>query len=150
MMRFVLTGVACFSLTACGSSGTADDPTAELRAWVERGELAAESKDRGELLDMISTDYADSRGNDRDEIGTMLARYFFVQKNIALLTSIDDIQVYDGTAATIDLTVGMAGTQNTGIGLRADAYRFEFELEKADDTWMLIGMRYGELGGNLR
>lgn len=150
MMRFILTGIAGFALTACGSSGTADDPEAELRAWVVRGELAAESKDRSELLDMISDDYADSRGNDREEIGTMLARYFFVQNNIALLTSIDDIEVYDQTAAMIDLTVGMAGTQNTGIGLNADAYRFEFELEKADDDWLLIGMRYGELGGTLR
>ena len=148
-MRLALIIAIAFVLTACGSSGSADDPEAELRAWVDRGEVAAEAKDRGQLLDMISGDYADSRGNDRDEIGTLLARYFFVQNNIALLTSIDEIQVYDDTAAKIDLTVGMAGTHNTGFGLKADAYRFEFELEKDGDDWLLIGMRYGELGGSL-
>lgn len=148
--RHIPVMAAALLLVACGSSGPADDPEVELRAWVERGELAAESKDRDELLDMISRDYADSRGNDRDEIGTMLARYFFVQNNIALLTSIDKIQVYGESAAMIDLTVGMAGTHNTGFGLKADAYRFEFELEKADDEWLLIGMRYGDIGSSIR
>ena len=70
MMRYVLIGIASLALTACGSSDSASDPETELRAWVDRGEAAAESKDRGQLLDMISGDYADSRGNDRDEIGT--------------------------------------------------------------------------------
>lgn len=150
MMRLVLVFTSALLLTACGSSGPSDDPEAELRAWIERGELAAESKDRDELLDMISGDYADSRGNDRGDIGTMLARYFLIQNNIALLTSVDEIQVFGDSAAKIDLTVGMAGTQNARFGLNADAYRFEFELEKADDDWLLIGMRYGDLGGNIR
>ena len=149
MMRLVLIYMTVLLLTACGSSESPNDPESELRAWIERGELAAESKDRGALLDMISADYADGRGNDRDEIGNLLRLYFFRQNNIALLTSIDDIQVFGDTAARVDLTVGMAGTQNAGIGLNADAYRFEFELEKADEEWLLIGMRYGALGNSI-
>lgn len=149
MMRLVLIYMTALLLTACGSSDVPNDPESELRAWIERGELAAESKDRGALLDMISADYTDGRGNDRDEIGNLLRLYFFRQNNIALLTSIDDIQVFGDTAARVDLTVGMAGTQNAGIGLNADAYRFEFELEKADEEWLLIGMRYGALGNSI-
>ncbi len=76
--------------------------------------------------------------------------YFFRQNSIELLTTIDDIQLMGETAALVTVTVGMAGTKNTGLGFNADAYTFEFELEKADDDWLLIGARWGELGGELR
>jgi len=141
----------CLSLVAtCGCEAPEYNPETEIREWVARGESAAEEKDRGELLDMISADYADGRGNDYDGIGDMLRFYFFRQNSIALLTSIDSINMMDDTAALVDLTVGMAGTNSGAIGLNADAYRFEFELEKSDDEWLLIGARWGELGGDLR
>ena len=35
------------------------------------------------------------------------------------------------------------------MGIRADAYNFELELENTDDEWMLIGARWGEVGGDL-
>jgi hypothetical protein len=137
-------------VAGCGSSESAvDNPENDIRAWVERGEIAAEAKDRGELLDMISDDYADTRGNDRSQIGDTLRVLFFRQNNIALLTSIDDIQLMGESAALVNVTVGMAGTNNSRIGLNADAYAFEFELEKRGDDWLLIGSRWGELGEGL-
>ena len=54
------------------------------------------------------------------------------------------------TAAEVSLTVGMAGTDAGAIGIRADAYNFKLELEKMDDEWMLIGARWGEVGGEMR
>jgi len=50
------------------------------------------------------------------------------------------------TAALVTLTVGMAGTDASALGVRADAYNFEFELENTGDEWMLIGARWGEIG----
>ncbi|MDH4073374.1 MAG: hypothetical protein OEV41_09740 [Gammaproteobacteria bacterium] len=137
------------SLLAAGCGVPEEDPEAAIRAWVARGEAAAEEKDRSTLIDMISVDYADARGNDRDEIGDLLRLYFFRQQSIALLTSIDNISLSGETAALVTLTVGMAGTEGGALGLRADAYNFEFELEKANDDWLLIGARWSELGGRL-
>jgi len=134
-------------IVACGPADPDASPEDELRAWVARGEIAAEEKDRGGLLDMISEDYADSRGNDFEQIGNLLRVYFFRQDSIALPTSIDDISVMGETAAVVNITVGMVGTRNSRLGLNVDAYRFEFELEKVDDEWLLIGARWGELGG---
>ena len=150
-MHYLIVSLSILLLAGCGG-GSADDndPETELREWVARGELAAEEKDRGELLDMISAGYADSRGNDRDALGDILRIYFFRQDSIALLTTIDEITFYDDSAALVNMTIGMAGTNSSSLGFRADAYRFEFELQKADDEWMLIGARWGELGGELR
>lgn len=145
--KFILAALFLM-LAACSES--VSDPEAALRAWVADAEIAAEEKDRSGLLAMISENYADSRGNDHKRIGDMLRIYFFRQQHIALLTSIDEISMMGDSAALLQLTVGMAGTNNSALGVSADAYEFEFELELVDENWMLIGARWGELGGKMR
>lgn len=135
-------------LIACGDTG--GDADSELRAWVAAAEEAAENKDRGELLSKISASYSDARGNDRKRIGDVLRGLFLRQKTVALVTTVDSIDLLGGSAANLDLTVAMAGTGSTAFGLRADAYRFALELEKEDDEWRLIGARWGELGSEVR
>jgi hypothetical protein len=135
-------------VAACGGpSGTPEDA---LRTWVTNGEVAAEEKNRSELLNMISENYVDARGNDRKQIGDLLRIYFFRQNSIALLTRIDSIVVSGETAATVTLTIGMAGIKGSALGINADAYKFEFELAKPDEDWLLIGARWAALGQNLR
>ncbi len=135
-------------VSACG--GPRGTPEEALRAWVERAERAAGEKDRGTIVDMISPSYADARGNDREAVDRMLRVWFLRQRDIALLTTINDITVRGESAALVDVTAGMAGTNSGTFGFRADAYRFELELEVHDGEWLLIGARWGELGGNLR
>ena len=101
-------------------------------------------------MNLISPDYADARGYDRDAIEKRLRVYFLRQDNIQLLTSVDDLKLYGDTAAEVELTVAMAGTNDGAFGFSADAYRFLMELEKGDNGWRLISARWGELGGELQ
>ncbi len=135
------------TLSACG--GPELGPEEQLRAWVSRGEEAAETKQRSELIDMISPAYADTRGSDRGDIENILRAYFFRQNSISLLTKIEEIRVHGGSAAEIELTVGMAGQNDSVLGFSADAYRFQLELEQDGDDWLLISARWGELGEEL-
>ncbi len=136
------------ALAACG--GAVSDPEAEIRAWLADAEAAAENKDRRGLMAMVSDRYADARGNSRDDLSGIVRAYMFRQGSIAVLSKIDEIELLDGTAADVALTVGMAGTNDHAFGLNADAYRFELELEKDGDEWLLIGARWGEVGDELR
>ena len=135
-------------LAACGKPATA--PEEELRAWVAAGIEAAENEERRVLVDMLSSSYADNRGNGRDDIDRLLRAWFFRQNSIALLPHIEEITVYDKTAAKIVMTVGMAGTNDSALGFSADAYRFALEVEKGAGDWQLISARWGELGHELR
>lgn len=146
MMRISMFVLTIF-LASCG--GDENSPENEIRAWVTRGEQAAEEKDRGELLDMISVNYADRHGNDRKNIGDLLRLYFLRQDSVALLTSIDDISLSGETAAKVQVAVGMAGTRDDALGFDADAYNFEFELVRSDGEWLLIGAAWGRLGSEL-
>ncbi len=123
---------------------------AELRDWVDRGVAAAESKQRAVLVDMISPDYADTRGYDRGRVEGIFRAYFLRMKTIELLTTIDEITVIDDSAAELLVTVGMAGRHDGLIGFSADAYQFSLELTKDGGDWALISARWGQLGDELR
>ena len=147
--RTLFTGSAtALLLGACGEPPNV--PEEELRAWVAAGIEAAENEKRRVLVDMISPSYADGRGYQRDDIDKLLRAYFFRQDRISLLPHIEEVTVYDATAAELVMTVGMAGTNDGVLGFSADAYRFAFELEKQADEWQLISARWGELGHELQ
>lgn len=140
--------ILCLSLAACGRPPT--EPEEALREWVRKGTELAEQKDRRALMAMISPAYTDARGNDRDAIEDMFRFYFLRAGRVALLTRIEELRVHDDSAAELTLAVGMAGTDTGILGFSADAYRFEMELEREGDDWLLIGARWAELGETLR
>ena len=121
-----------------------------MRQWVSEMEVAAEEKNRRGMLNRISESYADARGNSRKDIGDMLLLQFMRQQNVSVLSTIDEINVFADSAAEVKLTVAMAGTDTGRFALSADAYRFDLELEKADNEWLLIGAKWGELGTDVR
>lgn len=132
-----------------GCGGPEAGPEEQVRQWLSAVQQAAETKERGDLLDLISPSYVDSRGLDRVDIGDRLRVYFLRQQSIKLLTSIEEIRLYGDSAAEVDLTVGMAGKNDSVFGFSADAYRFQLELERDGDDWLLISARWGELGEEL-
>ena len=145
--RRLTLGLVCSGLIACGNPPT--PPEQAVRAWVANGQQAAEDKDRRALLKMISPAYVDARGNSRDQIESLFRLYFLRQHSIALLTKIESLRIIGDSAAELELTVGMAGTNDGALGFSADAYRFEMELERDGDEWLLISGRWGEIGGEI-
>lgn len=135
-------------LQGCG--GEAGTPEEAVKAWVDQGVELAKEKNRRGLVAMISPDYTDARGNDLSAIEDLFRFYFLRADNVKLLTHIEELEVYGDSAAKLVLTVGMAGTNEGVLGFSADAYRFEMELEREKDDWVLIGARWGELGEELR
>jgi len=146
-MRLITISMICALLAACG--GPSGGPEEALRQWVAEAQTAAGDLDRRSLVAMISENYADARGNDRDAIDKLLRLYFLRQKSVVLVMKIDEMTISDETAAEILLTVAGVGTTTRAFGVNADAYQFSLELEKGDDDWLLIGASWGELGQEL-
>ncbi len=145
--RLLFAVLVYVSLSACG--GPAEGPEEAIRSWVRQGHEAAEAKDRRALVDLISPAYTDVRGNSRDDIENMFRLYFLRQQKVALISRIEELEVYGDTAAMLVLSVGMAGTNDNVLGFSADAYRFRMEFELQDDEWLLTSARWGQLGSDL-
>ena len=147
-LRLILAVLFCCGLTACGDPPT--PPEEAIRAWVAEGQRLAEDKDRNGMMDLISPAYADSRGNERGDIENMLRVYFLRQNSIQLLTKIGDILVFGDDAAELDLTIGMAATNDGTFRFSADAYNFEMELVRDGNDWLLVSAQWGEVGHEIR
>jgi len=143
-----LTGIALLLLLTSVVSCSVDegDPEHQVRAWVGAMQEAAEEKDRKAIVASVSPAYVDARGHSRDDVDKLLRLYFLRQNKIALLGRIDDVRIVGETAAEVSVTLGMAATNDSALGLSADAYRFELELEHDGDDWKLISARWGQLG----
>lgn len=142
--------VALLGLYLAGCGGPTEGPEAALRAWVAQGQELAEAKDRRGLVAMISPGYVDARGNSRDDISDLFRIYFLRTQSVALITRIEELNVYGDDAGELVLTVGMAGTHDGTFGFSADAYRFEMELERDGGDWLLMSARWGEVGEDMR
>ena len=145
--RPFLTALLATGLASCGAPPESAEQ--QLRAWVDRGHEAAERKDRDALVEMISPTYSDARGNSRQDIENLFRFYFLRAKKVGLLVSIDDIEIFDDTAAQVMLTVAMGATTESVLGFTADAYEFELELEKGGDEWLLVSGRWNSVGNEL-
>ena len=146
-VRILCSGLVFACLVSCG--GPAEGPEEAIRSWVSHGKEAAEAKNRRALVGMISHAYVDGRGNSRDDIENLFRLYFLRQQSVALITRIEELDVYGDSAARLVLAVGMAGRNDNVFGFSADAYRFEMEFERDDDEWLLMSARWGEFGGDL-
>ncbi len=146
-MRLITVCRVCVYLGACG--GPTTGPEDALRQWVADAEAAAEDLDRRGLVAMVSDNYADGRGNNRDAINRLLRLYFLRQKSMTLVMKIDKLTVIDETAAELLVTAAGVGMTTNILGINADTYQFALELEKDDGEWMLIGARWGEPGQEL-
>lgn len=133
-------------LAVAAACGTAEGPEEQVRAWIDQGVAAAESKSRRALVAMISPAYTDTRGNSRADIENLLRLYFLRAQTINLLPHVDEVRVIAGEIAEVEMTVGMAGATDSALGFSADAYRFELELERDGDDWQLISARWAEIG----
>ena len=146
-MRLITACMMCVYLAACGSPSTG--PEDALHQWVADAEAYTEDLDRRGLVAMVSDNYADGRGNNRDAVNKLLRLYFLRQKSVALVMKIDKLTIIDETAAELLVTAAGVGTTTRALGINADAYQFALELEKDDGEWMLIGARWGEPGQEL-
>ena len=136
--------VAAFVLPAC--SEPPPGPEAQIRAWIDEMQQAAEEERRRDIMARIAEGYTDGRGNNRDDINNTLRAWFLRKDGITILSDIEEIEVIADTAARVRLVVGMAGTGAGLFGISADAYRFDLELGYTGSDWELMSARWGELG----
>lgn len=138
--RLFLAALAALALSACSDPKT---PEEQVRALIDAGEEAVESRDVSAVLDLVSPDFRDARERDRDALRRLLAGQFLTHPSIHLLVQTDEIRFPAPDRAEALLYVAMTGTRVDSAaalaGLSADLYRVDLELALFDDAWRVTG-----------
>jgi len=138
---------AVLMCTACGKE---ESPEEQIRMFVKAGEEAAEARDAGDLGKLISEQYQDQHQRTKRDIVAVAARYLFINKNIHLLTRIDQLSFPQPDRAECRIYVAMTG-QNVSdldslLNMQADLYRFDVELAREEGDWKLVRAEWHRAG----
>ena len=140
-LTLVLIGVSIF--TACSPS---EGPEAKLRALVSKAELAAEARDVGDFLGLVSSNFTGEGGLNKDGLGRALRAYFIVNQRVSVLTRIHEVRLEGQDLAHVEVTFAAARRPiEAGADLsevRADIYRAELDLQLEDGEWRVIHARW--------
>jgi phytoene dehydrogenase-like protein len=113
----------------------------QIRELMEEAGRHIEKKDLKSLMDLLAVDYTDFRGRDKIQTQDMVRTYFSEFRGIVvhvLGTRIDEITPPKATIQTdAALSSGAAKALRKLIQVSTDNYRFQVELTKKQDRWLI-------------
>jgi hypothetical protein len=127
-------------LTVCCTSVS---PEQRLRATIERGIEAVEQGDHGSLSDLVSSDYADSRGRDRRALLDLVRGYRVHAGPLYVFTVEKSLVLTAPGRAVVTLLVAAASVPMESLAdLRrstsADLGRVELTFVEERGDWKLL------------
>jgi hypothetical protein len=144
-IRLLLRLTACLALfAAC----TPPPETSEeaLRRTIAQAGGAAEKRDLRNLAELLSDDYRDGQGRDREALLGTLRYYFLGHQSVYLLTRIGSVELRGEEQAQAVVLVALAGEPlsdpHEPTFLRASLYRFEFDFIREGGLWKVRQARW--------
>lgn len=129
---------ALIALLALACGGEPDSPEARARALVDRVGEAAAARDAGALLDLVSEDYRDERGRDKQALKALVLRYVLANEAIHVTSRVKELAVGPGAESArlvvvAALTAAPVAAPGELAGLDADLFRFELDVAREED-----------------
>jgi hypothetical protein len=129
---------AALLLVGCAAC---DDREAAVRRVLAAAEAAAEARDVGDAMALVSADYADARGLDRDGLRSVVHGYFALNPSLELVVRVESLDFPDANRARARLQVLSAGREQGGGGgggFELDLGRFDVDLVEERGDWRLL------------
>lgn len=123
--------ILCIAIPGCRQP---PDQETAVRAVIEAAERAAETRDVGAAMALVSAGYADSSGRERDGLRQFLRGWFALNPKIDLLVFIESIEFPDSLRARVLVQVTSL-TRGSRLGLDNEA--FSLELFNEEGEWRL-------------
>ena len=137
-LHLFTTLVLILFVQACSNDKLSNED--QIRAFIETNKSAVENHSSTEIGKQIHSNYSDHIGLNKSQLLGLSERYFFMHKNIHLLTKIDEIVFHSDNKALVKMYVAMASNvitnTNSLTSLRAKIYKFELQLIH-QDKWLL-------------
>jgi hypothetical protein len=117
--------------------------------FLERAEFRVEARDVAATTALISYDYADLWGRDREQMRRILTGYFLRNRTIHVLRKVDRITIANDKSAQVILFVGLAGTAAEHADSpsfndwRGNIIQLEADLVlESDKQWRVLRMNW--------
>jgi hypothetical protein len=130
--------IVCLSvLQLCACSPPAS-PEQQVRDVIAAGEQAAEQRDLGALMELVSAQYGDESGRDAESLEQYVRGYLMLHPSIHLLTRVEEIDFPYADLARVRVIVGSLGhgaAEGASFEVAAEVEQLEIELVREDEDW---------------
>jgi hypothetical protein len=106
---YLISIIIVLLLSGCGRFRH-QTPEEQIEAFLERAEFRVEARDVAATTALISYDYADLWGRDREQMRRLLTGYFLRHRTIHVLKKIDRITVANERSAQVVLYAALAAS----------------------------------------
>jgi len=137
----VIFGIAVLFIFSVFIADRLSGEEAHLRRFILKGKRAVEEKNIFACADMISKDYSDKYGNDRQGLIYAVQEVFNYYKRIfvhieAIKIKFDDFKT-SADVEIVALVIGYTHQNNAEKILEGEKGRFRIKLDKIDKKWYL-------------
>jgi hypothetical protein len=129
-MRHLLLMICLASLAACSRPS---DPEQAVRAVLIAAEKAAETRDVGAAMELVSADFRDAEGRDPAQLRQYLRGFFALNPRVELIVHEESIEFPEVNRARIALRIVQVGGRRS-----IEGERFTIELVDEGGTWRLL------------
>jgi hypothetical protein len=131
---------ASLAVAGCGERTT---PEQQVRAVITAAEDAAERRDHGDLVALVSPRFEGANGEDAREVSRLLRGYLVAHPSLRVATRFERIEFPYEDMARVELAVGTLGRDGDGpLDLDADAQSLDLELQREDGEWRVTRARW--------
>jgi hypothetical protein len=131
--------VALVAVAAIVCGGEVNAPEERVRELVALGIQAAEEGDLRELMELVSEDYHDSRGNDRRSLRGLLTLYLRQGQTVVLFRRITEIELTGSAEARVVLLLAAGARPVDGTldprEIDADLLRVDLSAVEEGGEW---------------
>ena len=117
-------------------------PEEQVRQVMRTVQEAAKGADVKTLKGLVSEQYRDARGNDRQAIGQLLTFHYMRHRDHHVFSLVRDVLARAPDAVKVTALAALAGQPVDGpeaLGrIHADLFRFTFQFALEDDEWRCV------------
>lgn len=132
--------------TACAPRSS---PEQQVRAAIAAAEAAAEARDLSDVMALVSEEYADDAGRDREQVRNFMRGWLVLNQSVNLLTRIESLEFPAERLARVRVRVGMLGRRGAAEdwSLAAELHEIEAELVLEGGEWRVRRARLAPRSG---
>jgi len=141
---FLIFATFCTLVLSACSGSEPESPEQQVRAVLAAIEEASEQRSLSGMMQHISNDYIDHRGNTNKDVKRLLQIHLLRNQNISVFTRISSLEVNTDSqpqTASVELSAAMAAR---GVDLsletnrlKANTHRFSLALTLEGDAWRI-------------
>jgi hypothetical protein len=135
-------------LLGLGGCAPRATPEQQVRAVIAAGEDAAERRDHGDLMALVSPQFTSDEAASTRELSQLLRGYLAAHPSIHLATRVDEVRFPYTDMAQVTLQVALLGRDAAPVSFSADAQTVRLELQRAGDEWQVTRATWQSLVAN--